>query len=826
MYYDLRYAFRTLSRAPVFTAVAVLSLALGIGANTAIFSLLDQVLLRLLPVRDPEQVVVLHEAGVKQGSFSSDNSETVLSYPVYRDLRDRSQVFAGVIARAQASVTLIANDQAEQARAETVSGNFFDVLGVRPVIGRLLSASDDMMPGGHPVVVLSYGYWTRRFGTSTAILNQTVRVNGLPMTVVGVAQRSFHGLISGQTPDIYLTLSMKAQASPGWNGFNDYSMHWINLFARLKPGMHIRQAEAAIAPLYHALLEEENARMSGRPPRFRTQFLQNRLQLRPASQGINQLSRQWEKPLLVVMVMVGLVLLIACANVANLLVARAAGRRKEIAIRLALGASRWSLVRQLLVESLTLSLAGGLLGLVFSYWMTKGLIGFVNSLGGWLQAHVDIRLLAFTFALAMITGVLFGLAPAISATRADVTPVLKDHGSSASKGQARFRRALVSAQVALSLVLLIGAGLFVRSLINLLHHDLGFRAEHLLLFSINPALGGYKNPDALALLDRIQDRLRALPGVVSVAASQGMPLSHSNSTGNVTVEGYNAAEDENTDCDHNLLSPGYFRTLGVPLVAGREFTAADTAAAPKVVIVNETFARHFFKGRNPLGHHMTPGAGTVKLDMEIVGVVRDSRYSSIREKTSRFFYNPLAQQRNWQRVSVAVRTAVDVPTLEAQARAIVREIDSNLPVFGARRMQVQVEESIYIERLIASLAAAFGALATLLATVGLYGVIAYMVARRTVEIGIRMALGASRRRILGLVMREVGLLALAGLVVGTPCALAGARYVESQLFGIRAADPWIIIGAVTALGVAAVLAGYLPARRAVTIDPLRALRYE
>jgi predicted permease len=827
MLHDLRFSFRTLLRTPIFTMVAILSLALGIGANTAIFSLLDQVLFRLLPVRDQTRIVAFHIDGITAGTSRSDNSESVFSYPMYRDFRDRAQVFDGVIARSSAAVNISARDEAKQASAEIVSGNFFDMLGVHPVVGRLLSADDDIIPGGHPVIVLSYGYWTRTFAASTAILNQTIRVNGLSMTVVGVVQRDFRGLLAGQTPDIYAPIAMHAQLNPAvTENVLDRRYHWLNIFGRLKPGIGRQQAMAAVAPVFHAILEQEVAEQHRSSGRFRDRLLASKLELRPGSQGVNQLQARWERPLIAVMAMAGLVLLIACANIANLLISRAAVRSKEIAIRRAIGASRWALVRQLLVESLSISLAGGVLGLAFSYWIAKGLITLAPGRGfsGWVAAELDLRILAFTFAISVLTGLLFGLAPAASATRDDVSSALKDHGGAPAK--VRLRSVLVAAQMALSLVLLIAAGLFVRSLTNLMHADLGFRAERLLSFSINPALKGYKAPEAMAVFDRLKDRLRTLPGVISVSAAQMAPLSSSDRGSDVTVEGYKPGEDENTHCLWNLVSPDYFATLGAPLLAGREFTAADGLGVPKVAIVNETFARHFFENRDPIGRHMANRMTNGKLDIEIVGVVKNSVHSAVNEKTSRFFYVPYLQEPSPGRMSFFVRTTRDDNALPNGVRNAVREVDSNMPVVDMRWMTERVEASVSIQRLIASLAAAFGALATLLATVGLYGVMAYMIARRTPEIGIRIALGATPLRVISMVMRDAGLLALAGLAVGVPCAVASGRLIEAQLFGIGAADSLTILAAATALGLATMIAAYLPARRAAKIDPLRALRVE
>jgi predicted permease len=824
MLHDLRFTLRTLSRTPAFTTVAILSLALGIGANTAIFSLLDQVLFRLLPVRDPERVVAFHFEGTMGGASSSDSDASVFSYPMYRDFRDRSQVFDGVIGRSSATVNVITNDQAEQALSEIVSGNFFDVLGVRPVIGRLLSADDDTTPGGHPVIVLSHGYWTRKFASSTAILNQTVRVNGLSMTVVGVAPPNFRSVVSGRTPDIYAPIAMKAQLTPGvMDNLADRKVYWLNIFARLKPQVARQQATAAMAPLFRSILEQEAAARGHWSGRSLDRFLAGKLEIRAASQGVNQLKSRWENPLVAVMAMAGLALLIACANVANLLIARTAARWREIAIRRAVGASRWALMRQLLVESLSLSLAGGLVGLMLSYWIVKGLVGLALGLGGWITPEIDARVLAFTFAVSVLTGLLFGLAPSISTTGGDVAHALKDQGASVSK--VRLRSILVAGQMALSLVLLITAGLFVRSLVNLLHNDLGFRSERLLVFSINPALRGYRASAAMSLFDRLQDRLKTLHGVVSVAAAQHVPLGHSGMSNSVTVEGYAAAEDEESP-RVNVISPGYFSTLGVPLLSGREFTAADGPQAPKVAIVNETFVQRFCKGRNPIGLRMARSRGTPKLDIEIVGVVRNSKFASVDERAERFFYVPNLQQPSAQRMSFLVRTSGDGTALPNGVRGAVREIDPNMPVVDERWMTAQVDDSLYIQRLIASLAAAFGALATLLATVGLYGVMSYMIARRTSEIGIRIALGATPYRVVGLVMRDAALLAAAGLVIGIPSALAAGRLIEAQLFGVKASDAFVIVGAATALAFAAMLAAYLPARRAAAIDPLQALRVE
>ena len=825
MLHDLRFTFRSLSRTPVFTMVAILSLALGIGANTAIFSLLDQVLFRLLPIRDQERVVVFHFEGRMGGASQSDSDASVFSYPLYRDFRDRSQLFDGVIARSSSAVNIITNDQAEQAQVEIVSGNFFDVLGVRPVIGRLLSAGDDITPGGHPVIVLSHGYWTRKFASSTAILNQTIRVNGLSMTVVGIAPRNFRSVVSSHTPDIYAPIAMKAQLTPGvMDNLADRRAYWLNVFARLKPGVTWQQATAGMAPLFHTILEQEAAGRGRWSGRSLERFLAGKLDIQPASQGVNELKRRWETPLVAVMAMAGLVLLIACANVANLLIARAASRWREIAIRRAIGASRWALMRQLLIESLSLSLAGGLAGLILSHWIVKGMVGLALGLGGWVTPEIDARVLVFTFAVSVLTGLLFGLAPSISATGGDVAHALKDQGGSFSK--VRLRSVLVAAQMALSLVLLITAGLFVRSLVNLLHNDLGFRTERLLVFSINPALRGYRPSTALSLFDRLQERLKTLPGVVAVAAAQHIPLGHSSMGSSIAIEGYQAGEDEEMQARVNVISPGYFSTLGIPLLAGREFTAADADGAAKVAIVNEAFAQRYFKGRNPIGTHMARSNGNPKLDIQIVGVVRNSNFASVNEKTERYFYVPYRQQPSAQRMTFLVRASSDGTALPNGVRNAVREIDPNMPVVDQKWMAAQVEDSLYIQRLIATLSAAFGALATLLATVGLYGVMSYSIARRTPEIGIRIALGATPLRVIALVMRDAGLLALAGLVVGVPCALAAGRLIQAQLFGVGAADAFVIIGAAMALALAAMGAAYIPARRAASIDPLQALRVE
>ncbi len=832
MLQDLRFALRTLLRSPLFTTVAVLSLALGVGANTAIFSLLNQVLFRSLPVRDAERIVLFDFKGVSEGSAHADSSATPFSYPMYREFRDGNQAFDGLIARSYANVTAVTHDQPERVQAELISGNFFEVLGVTPGLGRIIGSSDDVTPGGHPVIVISYGYWQRRFSGERAALNQTIRINGLPMTIVGVTPESFRSMVSGQTPDLYMSMAMKAAASPleKKDPLTDRTSRWMAVFGRLKPGMSREQAQASMGPLYRSSLEADLAAMPEAPPRFRTKSLTNRLVLQPAAQGINQLEQQWKKPLIAVMAMVGLVLLIACANVANLLISRASARRREIAIRIAIGASRMILVRQLLVESLLLSVAGGVMGLGVSYWISQLLIRLIpgDELGGWLTATLDWRLLVFALTLSVISGLLFGIVPALSATRSghNVAPALKEQGGSVSRGQIRLRQFLVVSQLALSLVLLVAAALFARSFANLLKLDPGFRPEKLLTFGVNPGLSGYKTPETLALLSRVQERLGAMPGVTSVAASQLLPLSNSNMTSNVTVEGYTATEDEDTDAHNNLISAGYFSTLGVPMINGREFTTADNEAGPRVAIVNEAFVRRFFKDGRAIGRHMKQGGAKTKPDIEIVGVVRDSKNNSLREKTTPFFYFPYLQIKRNVGISFVVRTKGNETAAASSVRNAMHEMDANLPLENLGWMTTRIEDSVFLDRLIALLASAFGVLATILAGVGLYGVIAYLTLRRTSEIGIRMALGATQGNILWLVMKEVSLLIAGGLAVGIPCMLLASRLIESELFGIHANDPLMLFSAALVLSSIALLAGYIPARRAMRIEPLQALRNE
>jgi len=831
MRHDLRYAIRTLTRSPLFTAVAVLSLALGIGANTSIFSLLDQVLYRSLPVRDAKALVVLHVDDHSPGMSSSDNSESVFSYPMYRDLRDRGTVFNGVVARAGVAVSVSWNGQTERAGAEIVSGNLFQALGVSAAIGRTLAPEDDGAPGAHPVVMLSHDYWVRRFGGEPGVLNSKVAINGHPMIVVGVAPAAFRGVLSGNNPEVYVPIAMKREVTPTWDGLTDRRTRWLNILARLKPGVSPERAQAAMQTVYRPIIESEVKENPVHSKRAEHLIVSQKLELEPAAQGINQLRQQWEKPLVALMALVGLVLLIACANVANLLLARAASRRREMAIRLALGAGRRSLLRQFLIESLVLALAGGLLGLLVSVWTTSALLRILptDATGGWIAATLDVRMLLFTLALSVFTGLLFGLAPALQASRAEVASTLREQPAALASagGAARFRRILVVVQLALSLLLLVGAGLFARSLFNLLRVDPGFRTERLLTFAVDPSLNGYTKERGFALFHDLQERLARLPGVAAAGAASPGPLTHSNRSSNITVEGYQARENEDMDVARHAVGPGYFHALGTPVVRGREVTERDLASPDKVVVVNEAFVRRFFGDRNPLGRHMMFGAGDKHLpDREIVGVVRDFKHASLRETPKPAVYSTYTNEDSLGRMEFYVRGEGDTASLGGQIRRLVQQMDAGLPVFDMQPVEIQVAESVEIDRLIAILSCAFGLLATVLAGIGLYGVVAYTVARRTAEIGIRVALGAVPRDVLWLVMKDVGMLVIFGLAIGLPVALALGRLVESELFGLKAADPLIYAGASLALVLVAALSGLIPSSRAARIDPIVALRHD
>ncbi len=809
-----------------------MSLALGIGANTSIFSLLDQVLLRPLPVRHPDQLVVFHRDYQAPGWAMSDNRQTVFSYPLFKDVRDRASMFDGVIARSGAPVNVLFGNRTESVGANLVSGNFFEVLGVRAALGRLLTRDDEGAPGADPVVVLSYSAWQSRFGGSHTVLNRNLTVNGHPMVIVGVLEPGFDGVLAGATPELFVPVTMKAQMTPVWDGLLDRRGRWLNVFARLKPGMTPARAEAGLHTIYQPIMVEELAQLGRmRNERERQLFLAQRVQLEDASQGISNMRGELRTPLIALMAMVGLVLLIACANVAGLMVARAAARQREIAIRLAIGATRWAIIRQSLVESVVVSFAGGLLGLGMAHWTTRGLVLLLTGepANGWFRPTLNLRLLAFTLGLSIITGLVFGLIPAFQATRPALAPVLKGTSGTvaAARGQARFRRALVVVQIALSLLLVVGAGLFSRSLYNLLRADLGFRTENLISFAVDPSLAGYSEARGFAYCRDLRDRLAGLPDVRAAAAANPGPLSGSERGGSITVEGYHPAEDEETDGSFHSVSPDYFRTLGIPLLAGREFTERDDAAAPKVAIVNQAFVRRYFGNRNPIGRHVTRGTSNTRLpDREIVGMAADNKHRNLRDAARPTMYYPFAQEERLERMNFYVRTAGDESQVGPLIRQAVQQLDANLPVIDMKSMQVRVEESVHTERLIAALSGAFGVLATLLASIGLYGIVAYTVARRTPEIGVRIALGASRARVLGLVLKEAAVLAAAGLAIGVPAALALSRLVESQLFGIKAADPLTFIAGGAILAVVALLAGYLPGRRASRIDPIRALRHE
>ncbi len=824
---DIGYGFRSLRRSPVFAATAILTLALGIGANTALFTITNQVLLRTLPVREPRQIVSLNWRGQFIGG-TTRGWQNSFSYPTYTDLRNGNPgVFTGVAAQYQSDVDISDKGPAQRGVAELVSGNYFQVLGVTTARGRTLTPEDDKIKNGNPVVVLSYPYWQRRFAGDPSVLNSTLDLNGHPMTIVGVAQRGFAGYLPMNPSDVFVPLAMKTVVTPTWDDRARRDSIWLRVFARLQPAVSIQGATAAMAIPFHRALEND-LQAHSRHSDFSQRYLKNSLVLEEAAKGAGSLQQEFAKPLYVLLAMVGTLLLIACVNVASLFVARAAGREKEVAIRLSLGASRASLLRLILTEGLLLAAGSGILGLALSNGLAAVLIRMLpfKNMDVAISPRPDGPVLAFTAALSLLTAVLFGLLPAVRATRPDLAPTLKNEASTVSmaSGQTRIRRALVSGQVALSLLLLFGAGLFARSLHQLMAVNTGMNTSQALTFTVDPSLHKYTPDRSRELFRALQENVRAIPGVVSVSGASFAVLANNNWINGAHVESYQRRPHEEMNPGWNQMLPGFFSTMGVPMIAGRDFRNTDVAGRPEVVIVNETFVKRYVHG-NPLGLHVGWG-GSGPMPFEIVGVVRDMKGGDLKEKGKPWTYTAALQAKAPSAMTFYVRAAKSPTALTPAVRQALKRLDPALPIFDLKTMEQQINETQFIDRLFAWLSSAFGALATLLASIGLYGVTSFAVTRRTQEIGIRLALGAEQGRVFRLVMREVFALTAMGIIVGVPMALAFGKLLSNQLFAIKPQDPVVLLGAIGVIVLVSAAAGYLPAHRATQIDSIRALRYE
>ncbi|HEX9885955.1 MAG TPA: ABC transporter permease [Longimicrobiales bacterium] len=831
----LKLAFRTLTRTPLITSVAVLSLALGIGANAAIFSLVHQLLLRSLPVQEPDRLVNLSAPGPKPGSQSCNQAgdcDATFSYPMFRDLERAGGPFTGVAAHRLFGANLAHSSQTTNGQGMLVSGSYFPVLGVRPALGRLFGPADDENFGEHYVAVLSHGYWERTLGADPAVLNQTLLVNGHSLTIVGVAPRGFDGTTTGAKPDVFVPLTMREQMIPGSPGFENRRSYWAYLFARLAPNETMERARSEIGAVYTRIVNEVEAPLQeGMSDQTMERFRAKEILLESGHQGQSSIHEEAGIPLILLISITGVVLVIACANIANLLLARGAQRSQEMAIRGSLGASRPQLMRQLLTEAMLLAALGGVASLLVARW-TMGLIASLlpPEAAASLTLQIEPAVVAFTALLSLGTGVLFGLFPALHATRQDLVIMLKATAGqpSGSRAAARFRGGLVTTQIALSMALLVAAGLFIKSLIAVSRVDLGLSDDNVLTFGISPVLNGYEPERTLALFQQAEEELAAIPGVSMVSASL-VPLLAGNNWGtDVSVEGLQWGPDVDNNSRYNVIGAGYFATLGVPLLAGREFTPSDGAGAPKVAIVNEAFTRKFnLDGRAAVGKFMsTNSRADAELDMEIVGVVQDAKYSEVKGEVPPLFFTPYRQDDSLGWITFYVHAAADPSQVMRAVPGVVASLDPNLPVEELKTLRQQVRENVFLDRMISTLAAAFAVLATVLAAVGLYGVLAYTVAQRTREIGVRMALGAGANRVRAMVLKQVSRMMLTGGLLGILAAMALGKVAESLLFETRGSDPLVMVLVAALLAAVAYGAGYVPAIKASRVDPMRALRYE
>ncbi|MFM8532581.1 MAG: ABC transporter permease [Acidimicrobiia bacterium] len=778
-------------------------------------------------------MVNLKTPGPKPGSNSCSQAggcDEVFSYPMFRDLERIQDSFTGLAAHRNFGGSVGYQGTSLSADGLLVSGSYFPTLGISPAMGRLFTPDDDKTVGAHFVVVLSHDYWRSRFALNPAILNETIVVNGQAMTVVGVAPRGFNGTTLGSAPDIFVPITMRGLMSPGFNGFENRRSYWAYVFGRLKPGVSIEQATVAINGPYRSILNDVEAPLQkGMSDETIARFRSKRITTEPGSRGQSSMDNEARTPLLILLAVTGTVLLIACANIANLLLVRGAGRAAEMAVRLSIGANRRQLITQLLTESILLAAFGAAAGLFVARWTLDLIQSFLPPDGsGLIVFSLSPTMVVFAGAAALITGIAFGLFPALQSTRPDLAATLKNQAGQpgGAKAARRFRTTLATVQIAMSMALLVPAGLFAKSLFNVSRVDLGLRTDHMVLFSLAPELNSYTTERTRQLFERIEDEIGAVPGVTAMSAALVPVLAGDNWGNSMIVEGFNAGPDTDTNASFNAVGPGYFKTMGIPLMSGREFTRADADGAPKVAIVNQAFAKKFNLGDNPLGKRIAPGGPGNKPDIEIIGLVQDAKYSDVKREVPPQYFRPYRQEERLGYGYFYIRTSTPPEQMLQTIPTLMRKVDASLPLGDIKTMDQQVRESVSEDRIISTLSLAFAVLATVLAAIGLYGVLAYTVAQRTCEFGLRMALGADGGAVRGMVMKQVGKMALIGGAAGMVIAIGVGRLAQSLLFQMEGSDPVVLAASACALALVAIGAGFIPALRASKIDPMNALRYE